>query len=117
VIQRDSTDGAFREGEPPINVAGPRDGATGSDAYHEPLLAALAISGILLVLSTSTSGGDILCLTEIGLVIFWGWVFYVWWRRAANPTKLDLYLIKWGCIPWVIGFQVAMYVWHLRGLW
>jgi hypothetical protein len=119
VIQHDPMEGAFREGEPPLTVARPSDRITNSNAYHEPLLTALTITFIFSVLSVLTmDGGETVRLTAIGLVIFWGWVFYARWRRAAFPTKVDLLLIKWGCIPLVIGFQAAMYfAWRLRGLW
>ena len=114
----DSTDDAFREGEPPLSARLPRDPIPDSNPYHGPLLTALSLTVLLLGLAACTMDyGETLRLSALAVVIFWGWVFYVRWRRPAFPTKWDLVLIEFGIIPMVVGFVMAThFVWHLRGL-
>ena len=90
-----------------------------SDDYRGPLRSAVITSLIITVLAVLTlDGGQTGQLSGIGLSIFWGWIFTGMWLRPLTPTGVDLLLIRWGCLPFIVGFQVAMfYAWHLRGFW
>jgi hypothetical protein len=89
-----------------------------SDAYSSPLWRALIHSGIAAILSVlALDQGQTAVLSAIGLIIFWGGTTVIIFRRPQNPTSFDLDLIRWGCLPFILVFQVAMYCsWHLRGL-
>jgi hypothetical protein len=89
-----------------------------SESYRSALWRALILSLVLGVLSALVlDGGETARLSMIGLAIFWVCIVAILWRRPQNPTSLDLLLIRWGCLPLLLGFQAAMHcVWHLRGL-
>jgi hypothetical protein len=89
-----------------------------SDNYSSPLWRALIHSGIIAILSgLMLDGGQTAILSAIGLAVFWGTVAVIICRRPQNPTSCDLHLIRWGCLPLVVGFEVAIFfVWHWRGL-
>jgi hypothetical protein len=88
-----------------------------SETYRSALWRALIFSVIIGVLGALTLDTETPRLTAIGLVVFWAFVVVVVWRRPQNPTSIDLLLIRWGCLPLMIGFQVAIHcVWHWRGL-
>lgn len=89
-----------------------------SNSYRGPLRTAVGLSVLFAVLSAlMLDGGQAARLSAIGLLIFWSSVMMAIWRRPQTPTPLDLLLVRWGCVPLVLGFQVAIYiVWHLRGL-
>jgi hypothetical protein len=44
----------------------------------------------------------------IALAAFWGIVVFIIVRRPQNPTPLDLILIRWGCLPFVVCFVAAI---------
>jgi len=79
---------------------------------------ALIFSAIITLLSVLVlDGGETARLSAIGLLIFWASVLMAIWRRPRDPTSFDLLLVRWGCLPLVVGFQVAIrLVWHYRGL-
>jgi hypothetical protein len=55
--------------------------------------------------------------TAAAIAVYWGTVLFAMWRRPHAPTRLDLILIRWGCIPFVIAFDMLMlWTWRLRGL-
>ena len=89
-----------------------------SESYSSPLWRALIHSGIIAILSVlMLDGGETARLSGIGLAVFWAWVFAAIWRRPQNPTAFDLLLIRWGCLPLIVGFEVAIWVvWRWRGL-
>jgi hypothetical protein len=118
VIQRESSDEALRKGEPPLPVARARNDLLNSKSYPGALVTALFATVVVVVLSElNLDFGETVRLSTVALTIFWGWVFFVRWWRSANPTKTDLLLIRWGCVPFVVGFQMAIrIVWRLRGL-
>ena len=89
-----------------------------SDAYSSPLWKALIHSGIVTILSVlALDEGQTVMLSAIGLVIFWGCAAVMIFRRPRSPTSFDLSLIRFGCLPFIVAFQAAMYCsWHLRGL-
>jgi hypothetical protein len=89
-----------------------------SEAYRGPLYSALLFSGTIAVLSAlMLDGGEAARLSAIGLLVFWGWIFVGICKRPRNPTSFDLFLVRWGCLPLVLGFQVMVHVvWQWRGL-
>jgi hypothetical protein len=83
-----------------------------SESYRSALWIALVFS----LITANVDCGDAR-LPAIGLAVFWGTVVVIICRRPQNPTTLDLLLIRWGCLPLVVGFEVAIFfVWHWRGL-
>jgi hypothetical protein len=85
-----------------------------ADGYRSALLAAFAASFLLALLDC---GREFLEPTLAAYLVFWGWVVTSICRRPHNPTRADLTLIRWGCLPFVAAFDVAIYlVWHWRGL-
>jgi hypothetical protein len=89
-----------------------------SDTYRGPLRAALVVSALVTILSLLVlDGGETARLSGIGLLVSWGWVLTGMWLRPRTPTACDLWLIRRGCLPIIIGFQVAVHlVWYWRGL-
>ena len=89
-----------------------------SESYRPTLWRALFSSLIIGILSALVlDGGQTAILTAKGLAVFWILIVVIILRRPQTPTSLDLLLIRWGCLPLIVGFQVAIhYVWHLRGL-
>ena len=89
-----------------------------SESYRSALWTALIFSLIFVVLSAlMLDGGELARLTGIALAVFWGAVAVIMLRRPQNPTSFDLFLIRYGCGPLIIGFWVAIsFVWHWRGL-
>ncbi|HEY2415886.1 MAG TPA: hypothetical protein VGI40_26835 [Pirellulaceae bacterium] len=50
-----------------------------------------------------------------GLLVFWACALVAILRKPERPARFDLLLIRWGCLPLVIGFNVMMQViWHWR---
>lgn len=90
-----------------------------SESYRPALWSAMIFSLIIGVLSAlMLDGGEIARLSAIGLTVFWASAWVVVWRRPQNPTSVALFLIRWGCAPLIIGFEVAIFhVWRWRGLW
>lgn len=89
-----------------------------SDGYRAPLWMAVAISTVITVISALLlDGGQAARLSGFGLLVFWSWVAAAICLRPRDPTLIDLLLIRWGCLPLVLGFQIAVHVaWQLRGL-
>jgi hypothetical protein len=89
-----------------------------SESYRSALWRALSFSVIIGVLSALVlDWGQTAILTAVGLMVFWGSILVVIWRRPQNPTPLDLLYFRWGCLPLILGFQVAIHcAWYLRGL-
>ncbi len=89
-----------------------------SECYRPALRMAVVLSIIIFVLSSlMLDGGETARLSGIGLLIFWAWALVAIWRRPQKPTSTDLLLVRWGCLPLVLGFEVAIHcVWYWRGL-
>jgi hypothetical protein len=84
-----------------------------SKRYHSALLAA----GVATMLAGLMDCGELSRGTLAALLVFWGWVVAAMVRRPQNPTNLDIALMRWACLPFVIAFDIALgWVWHLRGL-
>jgi hypothetical protein len=91
--------------------------ASFSESYRSALRVAMISSLVIGVLGALALDRETPRLTAIALALNWVFIVAVIVRRPQNPTPSDLFLIRWRCLPFVIGFQVAMhYVWHLRGL-
>jgi hypothetical protein len=89
-----------------------------SESYRSAVRMALIISLIFGVMSALVlDGGELARLTGIALAVFWGAVAVIMLRRPRNPTSFDLFLIRYGCGPLIIGFWAAIsFVWRWRGL-
>jgi hypothetical protein len=89
-----------------------------SEKYHSAVWTAFVTSAILAVLAALVlDGGEIARLTAIALAVFWSTVVLIMVRRPQNPTQFDLVLIRSGCLPLIVGFEIAVcWVWHRRGL-
>jgi hypothetical protein len=86
-------------------------------SYHGALIGAL-ISVILLGLIDSVVdfGAEFLILTAMPLFVFWGWAVSVICRRPEAPTGVDLAIIRWGLVPFVLAcrFLVVWVYWVAR---
>jgi hypothetical protein len=89
-----------------------------SESYRGPLWCAVISSCSITVLSVLLlDGGETARLSGFALLVFWFWVFWAMWRRPKDPTRTDMWIIRCGCLPLVVGFDVGtFYIWHLRGL-
>jgi hypothetical protein len=87
-------------------------------SYRGPILAALVQAAIVVVLcALMLDFGETLRVSLIALLLFWGWIFVAMYRRPEKPTRTDLLVIRWGTIPLVICFRIAVgLVWSWRGL-
>ena len=85
-----------------------------SDSYRRSLWIALALQGAIGALSAlMLDFGMMARCSLIALLAFWGGTLMVLLRRPRNPTRIDLWLIRWGYLPLVITVQVvARSVWH-----
>jgi hypothetical protein len=71
----------------------------------------------ILLTASMMDGGETLRLTLVAVLLFWGWIFVAMYRRPDQPTAADLIAIRWGTIPFVICFVLAVrIVWSWRGL-
>jgi hypothetical protein len=89
-----------------------------SESYRSALRTALIFSVVIAIISALViDNGDTAKLSGIGLAVFWGTVAVIISRRPQTPTSFDLCAIRSGCLPLVVGFQIAIrFVWHWRGL-
>jgi len=87
------------------------------ESYRGPLMSAVVLSGTILVLSALVLDfGETLRVNLVALLLFWGWIVVVLYRRPEKPTALDLWLVRWGILPFVICFLVVVQiVWRWRG--
>jgi hypothetical protein len=86
--------------------------------YRDSIGNALIQAAIVVVLcALMLDFGETLRVSLIGLLLFWGWIFVAMYRRPEKPTDTDLVVIRWGTIPFVICFRMAVgLVWSWRGL-
>lgn len=78
-------------------------------AWRATLWTAVAFSVVMAILSLlALDFGQSARLSGVGLAAFWSATLLVLWRRPGNPSRWDLVLIRWGCVPFVIGFQIAV---------
>lgn len=89
-----------------------------SDAYRGPIWAAIVWTIVMMMLSCMVMDeGDVARISVSALLAFWITVVICLVRRPQNPTRLDVWLITWGWLLFIVGFQIIVpYVWHLRGL-
>jgi hypothetical protein len=61
--------------------------------------------------------GQLAQICGIALVAFWGGAAVLVWRHRESPTRMDLWLIRYGYLPLiVITFFLAAWIWYLRGV-
>jgi hypothetical protein len=84
-----------------------------SEQYRRPIwIAVLASLPVACV-----DWGPLVIETLGALIVFWGSVLLVIWRRPRNPTRLDLILVCYGCIPFIAAFDTLIcWVWRLKGI-
>jgi hypothetical protein len=87
------------------------------EIYRGPLWSAVVLSGTILVLSALVVDfGETLRVNLVALLLFWGWIVVALYRRPEKPTAIDLWLVRWGILPFVICFLVVVQtVWRWRG--
>jgi hypothetical protein len=91
--------------------------ATISDVYRAPIRMALAVSMGLAILSMlMLDFGETARATAGGLIVFWSWILIAIARRPEHPAPIDLLLIRWGCLPLVIGFNALMQLFGQRSM-
>ncbi len=84
-----------------------------SDNYRRSLWIALALQGAIGTSALMLDFGMTARCSLIALLAFWGGTLLVLLRRSRNPTRIDLWLIRWGYLPLVVAVQVvARSVWH-----
>jgi hypothetical protein len=60
--------------------------------------------------------GQIAYLWLITMAAFWGGVIMIMARRPANPTKLDLFLIRWAFpFLFLLAIPLTALIWKMRG--
>ena len=92
------------------------DGPT-KDYRKATVVAASLQVPITVMFASIFDGGQLLQFWLVALVAFWTGYAIIRWRRARNPTRLDLYYIRWGTVPLMILAPVIMtWFWKLRGL-
>jgi len=87
--------------------------------YRGAFWSALVQTGIIIALSALVLDfGETLRVNLVAVLLFWGWILIVMmYRRPDKPTEMDLWLIRWGILPFVICFLVSVQtVWSWRGL-
>ena len=83
-------------------------GALGLVATQQILLGILA--GMVL------DGGALGFLYLYALVAFWAGFFMMLVRRPRNPTRTDVFFIKWGTFMlFLISIVMAPVIWKIRG--
>ena len=87
-------------------------------SYHHSIVIALVQSALTILLAAlMLDFGETLRLSLVAIPLFWGWIFVAMYRRPDRPTTTDLIVIRWGTIPFVICFVLAVrIVWFWRGL-
>jgi len=89
-----------------------------SATYDRAIYEAVALQSLLGLLALMIlDGGGIAQICGIALVAFWGGATVLIWRHPESPTRADIELIRFGCLPLIIisGFLSGI-VWHLRGV-
>lgn len=75
------------------------------------------VFGILCGLTTD--GGMLVQLWFFAILAYWGGFSLMVYRRPVNPTKVDLFLIRWGfpVLLFFIGMPFSILIWRARGVW
>jgi hypothetical protein len=61
-------------------------------------------------------GGGVAVIFLYALAGFWAGFAMIVLRRPMNPTKTDLFMIKWGTFAlFAISFAMASVIWRWRG--
>jgi hypothetical protein len=85
---------------------------------------AVKVSLVLHVVCLSVSGlllddGQLAQWCGVSLVAYWSAYTVIAVRRPQTPTKLDLFLIRWGypALCFSITPFLMILIWKLRGVW
>jgi len=62
-------------------------------------------------------GGQVFQLWAITMAAYWIGVIVIMARRPANPTRLDLFLIRWAFpFLFILAVPLTTLIWKARGL-
>ncbi len=89
-----------------------------SQNYDRPVFEALAIQGVIAILSLlNLDGGQFAQICGVALVAFWGGAAVLIYRHPHTPSRVDRQIIRFGYFPVLVGaFFLVDWIWHLRGL-
>ena len=88
-----------------------------STAYRGTLVIVVSQQILLGLLTGMCLDGGILGMIFLySLAAFWVGFIMIISRRPRNPTKVDIFLIKWGTfLLFLISLVMSPLMWHLRG--
>ena len=86
--------------------------------YRKATVVAASLQIPITVMFASIFDGEqLLQFWLVAVAAFWTGYAIIRLRRARNPTRLDLFFIRWGTVPLMILAPVIMiWVWKLRCL-
>ena len=71
---------------------------------------------ILLLAASTPDFGEAIQICYFGFLAFSAFLFMVLLRRRSAPTRVDLFIIRAGFIPTIIGtYFLAYWIWKARG--
>jgi len=78
----------------------------------------VALQALLGLLSLGIlDGGTTARICGIALAAFWGGATVLIWRRPQSPTKVDIQLLRFGCLPLAVLASLLVHaIWRLRGV-
>jgi hypothetical protein len=69
-----------------------------------------------LIAGMMLDGGALGSIFLYSLVAFWVVFVIIVVRRPRNPTKTDIFLIKWGTfLLFAVSFVLSLVIWRMRG--
>jgi hypothetical protein len=91
-----------------------------SKEYRQALKVALAFQiGFGILSGLMLDGGLLAQLWSFAMTAYWGSLFLMVFRRPDNPTKVDLFLIRWSfpVLFFFITSPLSILIWRVRGVW
>ena len=86
-------------------------------AYHGSLVLVIVQQSLLgLLAGMILDGGVISSIFFFSLAAYWAGFTMIIVRRPKNPTKLDVFLIRWGTfLSFAVALAMSPPIWSLRG--
>lgn len=86
--------------------------------YRKAIIVAASLQvPLTLMLALVCDGGQIFQFWIVTLTAFWLGYGIIKWRRPDNPTKGDLFCVRWGIVPLMILVPfIMMTIWKMKGL-
>lgn len=82
--------------------------------YKEPVKTAIIFQGLSGLLTFAIDSQEPFFVWFYCMVGFWCGFNLIKYRRDKNPTKTDLFLIKWSFIPlYFLAIFMSVYIWIL----